>query len=47
MRVNDRIRGIIGNVRVQNAGDTKVANTTVANDYGYTTKDGSSVNENT
>ena len=41
------IRGIIGSVRVQNVGDTKVANITVATDYGYTTKDGSAVIETT
>ena len=41
------IRGNVGSVRVQNVGDTKVANISVATDYGYTTKDGSSVIETT
>lgn len=41
------IRGIIGTVRVQNVGNTKVANISVATDYGYTTKDGSAVIETT
>ena len=41
------IRGIIGSVRVQNVGNTKVANISVATDYGYTTKDGSSIIETT
>ena len=41
------IRGIIGSVRVQNVGNTKVANISVATDYGYTTKDGSAVIETT
>ena len=41
------IRGIIGSVRVQNVGNTKVANISVATDYCYTAKDGSSVIETT
>ena len=41
------IRGIVGSVRVQNVGNTKVANISVATDYGYTTKDGSAVIETT
>ena len=41
------IRGIIGSVRVQNVGNTKVANISVATDYCYTARDGSSVIETT
>ncbi len=41
------ILGIVGCVRVQNVGNTKVANISVATDYGYTTKDGNSVIETT
>jgi len=41
------IRGIIGSVRVQNVGNTKVANLSVATDYCYTSRDGSSVIETT
>lgn len=41
------IRGIIGSVRVQNVGDTKVANISVATNYGYTSRDGSAVIETT
>ncbi len=41
------IRGIVGSVFVKSIGNTKVANISVATDYGYTTKDGSSVIETT
>jgi len=41
------IRGIIGSVFVKDFGNTKVANISVATDYGYITKDGSSVIETT
>lgn len=41
------IRGIIGSVRVQNVGDTKVANISVATNYGYTSRDGSAGIETT
>jgi len=41
------LRGIIGSVRVQNVGDTKVANFSVATDYGYTARDGGAVIETT
>ena len=41
------IRGIVGSVRVQNVGDTKVANLSVATEYAFTTKDGGAVIETT
>ena len=41
------IRGIVGSVFVKSIGNAKVANISVATDYGYTTKDGSSVIETT
>ena len=41
------IRGIVGSVRVQNVGNTKVANLSVATDYAFTTKDGGAVIETT
>lgn len=41
------IRGIIGSVRIQNVGDTKVANISVATNYSYTAKDGGMVIETT
>lgn len=41
------IRGIIGSVRLQNVGNNKVANISVATNYGYTSRDGSAVIETT
>lgn len=41
------IRGIVGSVYVKDFVNAKVANISVATDYGYTTKDGSSVLETT
>lgn len=41
------IRGNIGSVYVKDFGNTKVANISVATDYCYTTKDGSTVIETT
>lgn len=41
------IRGIIGSIRVQNVGNTKVSNISVATNYGYTSRDGSAVIETT
>lgn len=41
------IRGIVGSVRVQNVGNTKVANLSVATEYAFTTKDGGAVIETT
>lgn len=41
------IRGIIGSVRVQNVGNAKVANISIATDYCYTSRDGGAVIETT
>mgnify|MGYP003369508556 CR=1 FL=1 len=41
------IRGIIGSVYVKDFGNTKVANFSVATQYGYKSKDGSAVIETT
>ncbi|MBQ6957007.1 MAG: hypothetical protein IJP77_00430 [Bacteroidales bacterium] len=41
------IRGIVGSVYVKDFGNTKVANISVATQYGYKSKDGSAVIETT
>ena len=41
------IRGIIGSVRVQNVGNTKVASFSVATNHGYTARDGAMCIETT
>ena len=41
------IRGIVGSVYVKDFGNTKVANISVATNYGYTSRDGSAVIETT
>ena len=41
------ILGIVGNVRIQDVADTKVANFSVATNYAYKSKDGSIIIETT
>lgn len=41
------IQGIVGNVRIQDVADTKVANFSVATNYAYKSKDGGIIIETT
>lgn len=41
------LRGVIGNIRVQNIGNTEMARFSVATDYGYNDRNGNAVIETT